>query len=140
MLNYKTKNGDNPRHTPAAADIILIDPAVNTAKELYEHLEKQNLFNPSGNIKDSEFYISVPNKYNKNIKTDNEGRFTYEYKYGRNVNEIQEYVKVVPFSRNNISGDILTRFQQQIPHVYQLMQNFNQQNSKTKSIKLKDKI
>ena len=140
LFNYKTKNSIYLYRDFMAENIILIDPAVNTAKELYEYLNKEDLFNPNGNIKDSEFYISVPNRDNGNIQIENDGRFSYEYKYGRNAGEIQEYVKVVPFSRNNISGDILTRFQQQIPHVYQLMQNFNQKNSKTKSIKQEDKI
>ena len=140
LFNYKTKNGVYLYRDFMSENIILIDPAINTAKELYKHLEKQNLFNSGGNIKESEFYISVPNKDNGNIQVESDGRFTYEYKYGRNVNEIQEYVKVVPFSRNNISNDILTRFQQQIPYVYQLMQNFNQQNDKTKNIDKKNKI
>lgn len=140
LFNYKTKNGVYLYRDLMSENIILIDPAVNTAKELYEHLEKQDLFNPSGNIKDSEFYISVPNKDNENIQVENDGRFSYEYKYGRNVNEIQEYVKVVPFSRNNISDDILTRFQEQIPHVYQLMQNFSNNNRKVKGLKAESKI
>ena len=97
-------------------------------------------FNPNGNIKDSEFYISVANKDNKKNIIDKDGRFTYEFKYGRKANEIQEYVKVVPFSRKNISYDILTRFQKQIPYVYQLMQNFNQTNKKTKALLKEDKI
>jgi glutamate racemase len=49
-------------------------------------------------------------------------------------------VKIVPFSRDNISDDILTRFQKQIPYVYQLMQHFNANNDKTKNLKEKSKI
>ena len=120
--------------------IQLVDPAVNTAKELYDYLNQNSLFNPNGNIKESEFYISVANKDNKNNKIDAEGRFPYDYKYGRNAGEIQEYVKIVPFSRVNISDDILTRFQEQIPYVYQLMQNFNTANDKTKNLKEENKI
>ena len=120
--------------------IQLVDPAINTAKELYEHLNKKELFNSNGNIKDSEFYISVANKENKNTIINEEGRFPYNYKYGRNVGEIQEYVKIVPFSRDNISEDILTRFQKQIPYVYQLMQNFNAKNDKAKNLKQEQKI
>ena len=80
------------------------------------------------------------NKENPNNTIDEDGRFPYDFKYGRNANEIQEYVKVVPFSRNNISYDILTRFQKQIPYVYQLMQNFNQKNAKTQGLEEKNKI
>ncbi|MFK5959595.1 MAG: hypothetical protein QM495_12100 [Lutibacter sp.] len=140
LYNYKSKNGNYLYRKFMAENIQLVDPAVNTAKELYEHLNKKELFNPNGNIKDSEFYISVANKDNKNTILNEEGKFPYNYKYGRNAGEIQEYVKVVPFSRDNISEDILTRFQKQIPYVYQLMQNFNAKNDKTKNLKQEQKI
>lgn len=140
LYNYKNRNGDYLYRKFMAEDIQLVDPAGNVAKELYDFLNKESLFNPNGDIKNSEFYISVANKDNKNNKIDEEGRFPYDYKYGRNVNEIQEYVKVVPFSRDNISDDILTRFQKQIPFVYQLMQNFNQKSEKTKALKEDKKI
>ncbi len=140
LYNYKSEEGEYLYRRFMVKNIQLIDPAVNTAKELYDYLNKKSLFNPNGNIKDSEFYISVANNENKNNIIDKEGRFPYNYKYGRNVGEIQEYVKVVPFSRNNISDDILTRFQKQIPYVYQLMQNFNAKNDKTKNLKEEHKI
>ncbi len=140
LYNYKGKDGQYMYRNFMIENINLIDPAVDTARELHEYLKEETLFNPNGTMKDSEFYISVANKDNANNKIDEQGRFIYDYKYGRNANEIQEYVKVVPFSRNNISDDILTRFQEQIPYVYQLMQNFSQKNSKTKNIKQEDKI
>jgi glutamate racemase len=105
-------------------------------KELYNYKG----FNLNGNIKNSEFYISVANKDNTNNVIDKDGRFPYAYKYGRNANEIQEYVKVVPFSRKNISDAILMRFQKQIPYVYQLMQNFNNTNPKTNELSKEEKI
>lgn len=140
LYNYKGKDGNYFYRNFMVENIQLIDPAVDTAKELHQYLKTESLFNPSGNIKDSEFYISVANPANTNNKIDADGRFPYDYKYGRNANEIQEYVKVVPFSRDNISYDILTRFQEQIPYVYQLMQHFNQKNDKTKSLKEVSKI
>ena len=140
LYSYKGKDGKYLYRNFMVENINLIDPAVDTAKELHEHLKQESLFNPNGDIKNSEFYISVANRDNKNAKIDEEGRFPYDYKYGRNVGEIQEYVKIVPFSRENISYDILTRFQKQIPHVYQLMQNFNQKNEKTKGLSEESKI
>lgn len=140
LYNYKGKDGAYLYRKFMVENIQLIDPAVNTAKELYDYLNQKSLFNPNGNIKESEFYISVANKHNKNNKIDAEGRFPYEYKYGRNAGEIQEYVKIVPFSRANISEDILNRFQQQIPYVYQLMQVFNETNKKVSFLEQKDKI
>lgn len=140
LNNYKGKDGKYVYRDFMAEIIKLIDPAVDTAKELHEYLKQEKLFNPNGNIKDSEFYISVVNTENPNNKIDKNGRFTYDYKYGRNPNEIQEYVKVVPFSKKNISYDILTRFQKQIPYVYELMQYFNQKSDKTKHLTTEEKI
>ncbi|MGO4822577.1 MULTISPECIES: glutamate racemase [unclassified Flavobacterium] len=140
LYNYKAKDGAYLYRNFMAENIKLVDPAVNTAKELYDYLNQKLLFNPNGNMKDSEFYISVANKDNVNTKMDSEGRFPYEYKYGRTAGEIQEYVKIVPFSRANISDDILTRFQQQIPSVYDLMRNFNRTNDKLSFLNKKDKI
>ena len=140
LYNYKGKDNAYLYRKFMAENINLIDPAVDTAKELHEYLKEETLFNPNGNIKDSEFYISVANKANTNNVIDDEGRFPYDYKYGREEGNIQEYIKVVPFSRDNISYDILTRFQKQIPYVYQLMQNFNNANEKTKALKEESKI
>ncbi|CAL2093058.1 hypothetical protein [Tenacibaculum sp. 190524A02b] len=140
LYNYKDKRGEYLYRNFMVDKIQLIDPAIDTAKELHDYLKQEKLFNPKGTIKNSEFYISVVNKDNPNNLIDIDGRFPYEYKYGRNANEIQEYVKIVPFSRKNISYDILTRFQKQIPYVYQLMHTFNQQSNKTKHLTDTEKI
>ncbi len=140
LYNYKNKDNTYLYRDFMIENIQLIDPAVDTAKELYKYLKKESLFDPSGNMNESEFYISIPNKDNRNNIIDANRRFPYNYKYGRDAGEIQEYVKVVPFSRDNISKDILTRIQEQIPYVYQLMQNFNRNNEKTKALEEKSKI
>lgn len=140
LYNYKGNDNNYLYRNFMLENINLVDPAVDTAKELHEYLKQEGLFNPRGDIKESEFYISVPNKDNGNVKIDGLGRFPYDYKYGRNAGEIQEYVKMVPFSRDNISDDILLRFQQQIPYVYQLMQTFNQKNLKAQNLSEKSKI
>ena len=41
---------------------------------------------------------------------------------------------------NNISDDTLDRFENQIPYVYQLIQGFNKENSKTKHLTNQEKI
>ncbi len=140
LYNYKGKEGTYMYREFMAEQIQLIDPAVDTAKELYEYLEQADFFNPNGDINQSEFYISVPNSDNPNVIVDGEGRFPYAYKYGRDAGDIQEYVKMVPFSRNNISNDILTRFQKQIPYVYEFMENFSRQNEKTDNLPADSKI
>ena len=140
IYNYKDEEGNYLYRSFMAEHIQLVDPAVNTAKELYDYLNQKSLFNPNGKINDSEFYISVVNKDNKDNKVDENGRFTYDYKYGRNAGDIQEYIKVVPFSRDNISNDILMRFQEQIPYVFKLIKSFDQENEKTKDLSVNTKI
>ncbi|WP_422859289.1 glutamate racemase [Flagellimonas sp. S174] len=140
LYNYKDKDGKLLYRNFMAENIKLIDPAIGTAKELHEYLKQERLFNPKGSIQNSEFYISVPNKDNPNNRIDENGRFPYDYKYGRNANQSQEYVKVVPFSKDNISDDILIRFQKQIPYVYGLIQAFHEKNEKTKGLPPKARI
>jgi len=103
--------------------INLVDPAINTSKELYAYLDGQKLFN-DGNIENSQFYISVPNKDNSNNILKDQLNFTYKYKYGRNVGNIQEYVKRVPFSKTTLSPGLLKRLEKQIPLTYNLISNF----------------
>ena len=140
LYHYKNQDGGYRYRDYMVEDIILVDPAVNTAMELYEYLDQESLFNEFGNLKDSEFYISVPNTLNEQISVDDKGRFPYDYKYGRKAGEIQEYVKVVPFSRANISEDILIRFKEQIPFVFDLIHHFNRENDKLNFLDTSDKI
>ncbi len=104
-------------------EIALVDPAINTAKELYTYLNENKLFN-NGDIKESQFYISVPNLENPNNKLKDSLNFTYEYKYGRKNGEIQEYVKVVPFSVETLTPELLKRLENQIPFTYSLINRY----------------
>lgn len=142
LRNYKGKDGNYVYRHLISENLHVIDPSVYVAQELYMALKAKSLFNESKNplMLKSEFYISVPNVTNKDVKLDVEGRFTYDYKYGRNVGEIQEYVKVVPFDRKNISEETLKRFESLIPNTYKLIQNFSKENPKTKYLKVEDKI
>lgn len=111
-------------------NVRLIDPAVYVAKELYQALSARDLLNTEGDISNSEFYISVPNLDNDHVVVDDAKRFTYDYKYGRNAGEIQQYVKVVPFDNNNIPQDIVERFKSSIPETFRLIAAFNEHNPK----------
>ena len=122
-----------------AEEIALIDPAINTAKELFEHLDRGSLLNQS-DMKHSEFYISVPNTSNGNIQLEAPGVFSYDYKYSRTAGEIQEYTKRVPFSRETIPADVLDRLAEKVPNVYQLMVQFNQANPKAAFLDDDEKI
>lgn len=122
LYNYQV-NGEYRYRALMAEQIHIIDPSENVAKELYAYLSEHKLQNPTGNIQDSEFFISVPNLSNSNVKLDEAGRFTYDYKYGRKAGEIQEYVRVVPFSRENIPAETIDRLSATIPFTFELIRN-----------------
>jgi glutamate racemase len=124
--NYK-ENGKYVYRPFMAKEVKLVDPAVNTAKELYVYLKKNHLFN-NGKLSNSEFFISVPNLDNPNVKLSDSLNFTYAYKYGRKAGEIQQYVKRVPFSRRNLSPALLYRLQTKIPLTYKLIEGYMNRN------------
>ena len=104
-------------------------------------MKTARLQNKNGNLANSEFYISVPNVANTNVKTEAEGnRLSYEYKYGRVAGEIQEYVRMVPFSKLNIPVDVSERLKTQIPATFRLIQAFDKNSSKTKFLKESEKL
>lgn len=114
--------------------VILIDPAINTAKEVYEYLASSNLLNKNGDISKSQFFISVPDNLNLEIKTDSLKRLTYDYKYSRNENHFYD-TKQVPMSRLNTNDEIISRFQIQIPTVFELIRKFDAENEITRFLK-----
>ncbi len=117
--NYK-ENGQYLYRNFMEKNVILVDPAINTAKELYAYLNSHHLFN-NGKLSDSRFFISVPNLDNKNIQLTDSLNFTHAYKYGRKAGQIQQYVKRVPFSKRNLSADLLNRLKTKIPLTYHLI-------------------
>lgn len=124
------ENGEYVYRRVMNENIVLVDPAINTAKELFEYLKENELFNNSA-LEESEFYISVPNVLNENVQIDDAGNFTYGYKYGRNSGEIQEYVKRVPFSNSNLHPDVITMLKEKTPLIHKLISYFNNNNKKT---------
>ena len=133
LYNLK-ENGNYVYRKFMHKEITLIDPALNTAKELYEYLSENNLFGDN-ELNKSEFYISVPNTLNKNVLIDTLGNFTYEYKYGRTAGIIQEYVKQVPFNKSNLHPDVIDMLKEKTPLIFKLITDFNQTNSKTEFIR-----
>ena len=100
--------------------VELIDPAFNTALELYVTLREDALFNSHGAIDNSSFFISVPNEANSNVESV-DGAFTYQYKYGRKAGEIQEYTKRVPFKNGNIEESRLDELTKALPEIGKLI-------------------
>ncbi len=138
LYNLK-ENGSYVYRNVMHKKIALIDPAINTAKELYDYLNTNDMFG-SEDLNKSEFYISVPNALNKNVLLDTLGNFTYEYKYGRNAGSIQEYVKQVPFNKTNLHPDVIKMLKEKTPLIYKLITDFNQTNSKTEFIRINNLV
>jgi glutamate racemase len=130
LYHYKKGRKYRYRHL-LVKNVQLVDPSVNTAQELYEVMQQQDLFNGAGNMTNSEFYISVPNPAIEGTQTDAEGRFTYNYKYGRNAGSGLQFIKNMPFSPQNIPVDVEDRLRKQIPKVYALISHFEKQSPKT---------
>lgn len=120
-------------------DIEIIDPARNTAKELFEFLKENDMLNEA-DMSNSEFFISVPNVLNKEVVLDLSGGFTYEYKYGRDAAAFQEYVKRVPFSKSNLKPDVVSMLRERAPLVFKLIRDFNHNNIKTKYLRVDQQI
>ena len=106
-----------------AEEVALIDPALNTARETYLLLRKQNLLARGRSAMQADFYITVPNNDLPGVALEAPGRFTYDYKYGRNPGTGLEYVKMVPFSPNNIDVEVQNRFRSAIPVTFSLISN-----------------
>ncbi|MCH7413538.1 Asp/Glu/hydantoin racemase, partial [Belliella sp. R4-6] len=133
LYEYQDEDGYRYKHL-ISSNIEIVDPALNVAEELFQFLNENDLLNPNGQVSDSEFYISVPNIQNTNVVTEGNQNFTYDYKYGRSAGDIQEYVKIVPFSRKNISDDTFDRLQESVPTVYQTIVDFHIGNKKLKNL------
>ncbi len=109
-----------------ADSVFLIDPAQNTAKELYSYLSKQDLFNERGQnrIQGSRFFLTVPNPFEPGVERNPDGRFTYEYQYRkRTINQLKDFTLIVPFSNELISGEQMDMIQMRLPFTYDLLKN-----------------
>jgi hypothetical protein len=116
----------------------LIDPALETAQELYNCLKDQKLLNNEVSTQNADFFIGIPNKNIPSIITEDAGqRFTYHYKYSRNSNENKQFVMTVPFCKTNISEDVSERIKQQLPNVFDLIVRSKLNEFVDESIRLK---
>lgn len=122
-----------------AKEVVLVDPAVITATQLYEFLAANRLLarTPTG---DSEFYLSVPNEANPAVEVEAAGRFSHRYKYGRAPGTGQETVRVVPFSRRTVPAETLTRLRATTPSVWELIVRFNGASPKLAELPDHDRI
>jgi glutamate racemase len=120
LYNLKIDDGYVYRHI-MSKQITLIDPAVNTAREVYEALRADHLLSVDTAPQQAAYFITVPNTQNPNVVTDSAGGFTYGYKYGRIPGSGEQFTKAIPFSDASISNDIYERLRLLTPYAYHLM-------------------
>ena len=124
LYDFKDENGYRYRGV-LALKVELIDPAIETAKEAYLALrnlpERSSASTGSISPQQDAFFIAVPNLELSEIKLQSDGWFTYAYKYGRSAGSGNQYVRFVPFDRNNIAQATYERFKRVLPGAYNRM-------------------
>ena len=117
-LLYQYKKDNQYRYRNYLVEKVeLIDPSIETAKEAYLALQSGSLTNTTTK-QINQFYITVPNTSVPKAALQQDGWFTYDYKYGRLAGANTEYVKYVPFDTKNISEASYNRFKMVLPKSY----------------------
>ncbi|MFY7651475.1 MAG: glutamate racemase, partial [Chitinophagaceae bacterium] len=115
-------NGEKRYDAFIGSEVVLIDPAQETAKEVFQAMFQQQLL--AKTIKKgskTNFYITVPaiNTPKQHLQADN--WFTYSFKYGRNENDEQLFVQYIPFDTKWITTDTYQRIAKALPNTYHLI-------------------
>lgn len=103
--------------------ITLVDPAVNTAREVHAWLKENGLLNTSHTEPANQFYISVPDPGNSSAERDPKGNFTYAFKYSRDVNQTYD-TRPVPMGKHTVHPEIMNRLEKQLPEIYGMILDF----------------
>jgi glutamate racemase len=117
LYDYQDNSGYR-YHDYLAKEVALIDPSYETAKEAYLALRAMNLEQETTKKQENAFFITIPNQSLSEIQLQEDGWFTYQYKYGRQAGESKKYVRHVPFDTNNISSATYQRIHAALPNAY----------------------
>jgi hypothetical protein len=117
LYDYQDNSGYRYREY-LAKEVALIDPSYETAKEAYLALRAMNLEHQTTKKQENVFFITTPNRSLSEIQLQEDGWFTYQYKYGRQAGESKQYVRYVPFDTNNISSATYQRIHAALPNAY----------------------
>jgi glutamate racemase len=129
----------HPYRALLAESVIFIDPARDTAVELYEELHGKGLLLKGAEdcvIRTDEFYISVTSPVLEGAELDGTGAFSYEYKYGRDPGWLAgEYVRRVPMTRASMLPDAAAMVQQKLPSIWDRLLEFNARSPRLEGAK-----
>lgn len=113
--------GKYPYRELLAPDLIFIDPAVYTAEECYRTLREDGNLAFRVTPQEVKAYISVPSaELDPKYLTD-DGKLTYEFKYGRATGTEEITTRQVPFSKSNLDAENLERIHKMLPYCYSLI-------------------
>jgi glutamate racemase len=135
LYNYQ-ENGEFVYRRFLAQDVELIDPAYCTAEELHAVLTSSRKHRSGVVDQDmvrAEFFITVPDRADRAIELTPQGWFTYEYKYGRDGGIGWSDVETVPLGSPHVSPQTLRRLASDVPHVWELIEEFHKSDAKTGS-------
>ena len=120
-----------------APTVELIDPAFFTARELYRSLATDGRLNHAkpndGGRTRGEFYITVPCRDSSGVKLNENGWFTYEYKYGRHQERIGNDVRTVPMRLKHLEAESVIRLQRRVPAAWSLLEEFRKAPSENET-------
>ena len=116
LYNHK-RNGEYAYRAVLAPYVELVDPSLETAKEAYLAMRNLQLQNEQPKQKNL-FFITVPNRTLPDTQLQEDGWFTYTYKYGRKEGENKKFVNFVPFDQKNISAATYERLKIALPYSY----------------------
>ncbi|MBW7995005.1 MAG: hypothetical protein FVQ81_00245 [Candidatus Glassbacteria bacterium] len=112
-----------------AERIEFIDPARDTATELYIELNRRGLLLGSAGdcvAGTDEFYISVTSPETPAARLEGGNAFSYVYKYGRSPGRLDaEYVRRVPMTARSLSAESAVMVRDKLPSIWLRLVRFN---------------
>jgi glutamate racemase len=120
-----------------AREVEYVDPSYFTALELHATLvtdaTKDLTEDDPGRQTRGEFYITVPCRQQEGVGVNDQGWFTYDYKYGRSRDTIGSDYRAVPLRHRHLDAEAVERLRRQLPSVWKMLEDFRKNNEKANS-------
>jgi glutamate racemase len=133
LYDYE-ENGKHVYRPHMVPEVRLVNPAYFTARKLYRSLAGDEKLLGSGvsERQDTrgEFYISVPCRRCAGVELDEDGWFSYEYKYGRTPGQLTPDFHRVPLESKYLQPEVEQRLRAQVPETWKLIQEFRTGSTK----------
>lgn len=105
-------------------DCQFINPAQHTAKECYKILRESHKLALKTVKSELNSFISIPAYKIPPSCLGEDGQFTSEFKYGREVGTEEINTKIVPFSQRYVGQETVLRMEQQVPISFSLIKKY----------------